>query len=140
MNQISPPVTPIKMSLGKIIAFLVCIVLLGFALGFFPAFLGEDGTLDKGTSQGWRTAVLFSVAVGLMGIMYALTKRMGIPLQLQSAVVFMIGFALMFGGGSWIKGDSDIATRALSGAVAGFCAGLFQYWILARKSQREITH
>lgn len=143
MPESSPPleqVAPLKgvtrvNFMGGIVTLLL-IFMLGFVLGFFPAILGDGGTLSKGVDHGWKFGLVFVGTMLSIGLVYLVLKRTPLPELAIYIAMGMVGMAIMNTIGGLATGDYRTWQQNLvRGLGSGAIFGGVIYWV-QRRSKR----
>ncbi len=110
------------------------VLALGFALGFFPAYLGEGGSAAKGIDHGWKFALLLLALPAVMFLLQQIVKRFPLPPLVQHLTLWVVGMSFFYAGGGMITEDENaVWWNLLRGAGNGSIIGGSVYWVQKRK-------
>jgi len=98
------------MNLNNIIFFAALITALGVALGAFGAHALKETLLTSGTTEAWKTAVLYHLVHGVAAWTTLSGAAKSSPLLVRSALAWLIGiflfsgslYVLALGGPRWM--------------------------------------
>ena len=105
----------------------------GFALGFFPAYLGEGGSAAKGIDHGWKFALLLLALPAVMALLQQIVKRFPLPALAQHLTLFVVCMSFFYAGSGIITEDENaVWWNLLRGMYQGLFIGGVFYWLQKR--------
>ena len=116
-----------------IFANVLLVLAVGFALGFFPAYLVDGGSAAKGIDHGWKFALLLLAVLAVMGLLYQIVKRFSLPALAQHLTLCVVCMSFFYAGSGIITEDENaVWWNLLRGMGQGLPIGVAIYWLQKR--------
>lgn len=110
------------------------VLALGFAMGFFPAYLGGSGSAAKGIDHGWKFALLLLALPVVLVLLQQIVKRVPLPALIQHLTLWVVGMSLFYAASGIITEDENtLWWNLLRGAGNGSIIGGSVYWVKKRQ-------
>ncbi len=130
------PASPVVLTTSVAMALAIVLFVIGFVLGFFPAVLGDNGTLTRGIDHGWKYGLVFLGAMATIGAIHTTLKKFSVPPLVISVLMGMVGLAIMQTVGGIVTEDTrPWEENLLRGLGSGAFIGAVIYWAQRHRPQ-----